>query len=131
MRDPAIMFRLPGPVLPNLDALAKRLNVSVNLIAKMIVIREIMNIPAMLEEHDKQLADIHEFLRDIAIQHHEYLSENSDEPNAEADGILKRLDEVMSAVDSIRSSAFVRPSTYIEDLIRQHDERPVQESLGV
>jgi hypothetical protein len=44
---------------------------------------------------------------------------------------MEKLDEVMGALDSIRDAAFVRPSTYIADLIRRHDERPVQKPLRV
>lgn len=125
------MFRLPGHVLANVDALASRLNLSVNLVAKLIVIREIMNIPAMLEEHDKQLANMHQFLRELAFRNEDFLAENEDRQDEASKAIMAKLNEVMSALDSIRDAAFVRPSTYIEELIRQHDERPVQESLGV
>ncbi|OHV80377.1 hypothetical protein LCM4579_22595 [Ensifer sp. LCM 4579] len=131
MRDPAVMFRLPGHVLANLDALAKRLDISVNLVAKLIVVREIMHIPAMLEVHDKQLANMHQFLREMAFRNEEFLEEDGDRRTEAAEAIMTKLDEVMRALDSIRDAAFVRPSTYIEDLIKQHDERPVQESLGV
>ena len=124
------MFRLPGHVQANLDALATRLNVSANLVAKLIVVREIMHIPAMLEEHDKQLANMHQFLREMAFRNEEFLDEDRVRTEA-AEAIMTKLDEVMRAVDAIRDAAFVRPSTYIEDLIKQHDERPVQESLGV
>lgn len=125
------MFRLPEHVLANVGTLASRLNVSVNLVAKLIVVREIMNIPAMLEEHDKQLASMHQFLRDMASHHEDFLSDNIERRDEAAQQIMTKLNEVMSALDSIRDASFVRPSTYIEDLIRQHDERPVQESLGV
>ncbi|WFS69552.1 hypothetical protein CFBP4996_26535 (plasmid) [Agrobacterium leguminum] len=131
MRDPAVMFRLPGHVLTNVDALAKRLNISVNLVAKLIVTREIMHIPAMIDEHDKQLANMHQFMRDMAFRNEEFLNEDGDRRTEAADAVMKKLDEVMLALDSIRDAAFVRPSAYIEDLIKQHDERPIQESLGI
>ncbi|AHF88325.1 hypothetical protein RLEG3_04285 (plasmid) [Rhizobium leguminosarum bv. trifolii WSM1689] len=130
MREPAIMFRLPAQVLSNLDALARRLDVSVNIVAKLIVTREIMHIPAMLEEHDRQLANMHQFLRDLAFRNEEFLSEES--VHAESTkAIAHQLEEVMSALDAIRDAAFIRPSTFIADLIRNHDERPVQKSLRV
>jgi hypothetical protein len=130
MREPAIMFRLPAQVLINLDALARRLDVSVNIVAKLIVTREIMHIPAMLEEHDRQLANMHQFLRDLAFRNEEFLSEES--VHAESTkAIAHQLEEVMSALDAIRDAAFIRPSTFIADLIRSHDERPVQKSLRV
>lgn len=125
------MFRLPGHVLSSLDALAERLDTSVNLIAKLIVTREIMHIPAMLDEHDKQLANMHQFLREMAFRNEDFLNEDGDRRDQAAEAIMKKLDEVMRALDSIRDAAFVRPSTYIEDLIKEYDERPVQESLGV
>ncbi|MET3595219.1 valyl-tRNA synthetase [Mesorhizobium shonense] len=131
MRESAVMFRLPGHVLANVETLASRLNLSVNLIAKLIVIREIMNIPAMLEEHDKQLANMHQFLREMAFHNDDFLNENEERRDEAAEAVMAKLKEVMHAIDSIRDAAFVRPSTYIADLIRQHDERPVQESLGV
>ncbi|MBY3383163.1 hypothetical protein [Rhizobium laguerreae] len=130
MREPAIMFRLPAQVLSNLDALARRLDVSVNIVAKLIVTREIMHIPAMLEEHDRQLANMHQFLRDLAFRNEEFLSEES--VHAESTkAIAHQLEEVMSALDAIRDAAFIRPSTFIADLIRSHDERPVQKSLRI
>jgi len=130
MREPGIMFRLPTQVLSNLDALARRLDVSVNIVAKLIVTREIMHIPAMLEEHDRQLANMHQFLRDLAFRNEEFLSEES--VHAESTkAIAHQLEEVMSALDAIRDAAFIRPSSFIADLIRNHDERPVQKSLRV
>ncbi|MBY5427809.1 hypothetical protein [Rhizobium leguminosarum] len=130
MREPAIMFRLPTQVLNNLDALARRLDVSVNIVAKLIVTREIMHIPAMLEEHDRQLANMHQFLRDLAFRNEEFLSEEA--VHAESTkAIAHQLEEVMSALDAIRDAAFIRPSTFIADLIRSHDERPVQKSLRI
>ena len=55
MREPAVMFRLPAHVLSNVELLAGRLDISVNLVAKLIVTREIMHIPAILEEHERQI----------------------------------------------------------------------------
>ncbi|NKK96462.1 hypothetical protein GFL95_35820 [Rhizobium leguminosarum bv. viciae] len=128
MRGPAIMFRLPPQVLSNLDALARRLDVSANMVAKLIVTREIMHIPAMLEEHDRQLANMHQFLRDLAFRNEEFLSEES--VHAESTkAIAHQLEEVMRALDAIRDAAFIRPSTFITDLIRNRDERSIQKSL--
>ncbi|MBB3649191.1 hypothetical protein FHX14_005425 [Rhizobium sp. BK619] len=128
MRGPAIMFRLPPQVLSNLDALARRLDVSANIVAKLIVTREIMHIPAMLEEHDRQLANMHQFLRDLAFRNEEFLSEES--VHAESTkAIAHQLEEVMRALDAIRDAAFIRPSTFITDLIRNRDERSIQKSL--
>lgn len=129
MREPAIMFRLPAHVLSNVEQLAGRLDISVNLVAKLIVTREIMHIPAILEEHERQLGNMHQFLRDLAFRNEEFLSDGSKDILAAA--IMERLDEVMGALDSIRDAAFVRPSTFIADLIRRHDERPRPKSLRV
>ncbi|MGV1794343.1 MULTISPECIES: hypothetical protein [unclassified Rhizobium] len=130
MREPAVMFRLPAHVLSNVELLAGRLDISVNLVAKLIVTREIMHIPAILEEHERQLANMHQFLRELAFRNEEFLSEERDQAILAA-AIMTKLGEVMAAVDSIRDAAFVRPSTFIADLIRKHDERPLQKSLGV
>ncbi|MBY5827781.1 hypothetical protein [Rhizobium leguminosarum] len=130
MREPAVMFRLPTHVLSNVELLASRLDISVNLVAKLIVTREIMHIPAILEEHDRQLGNMHQFLRELAYRNEEFLSEERDQA-VPAAAIMTKLDEVMAALDSIRDAAFVRPSTFIADLIRKHDERPLQKSLGV
>ncbi len=130
MREPAVMFRLPSDILSNLEALARRLNVSVNIIAKLIVTREVMQIPAMLEEHDRQLANIHQFLRELAFRNEEFLSEG-DVRSASAKAIAQQLENVMAALDSIRDAAYVRPSTFIADLIRNHDDRHVQKSLRI
>lgn len=130
MRDPAIMFRLPAHVLSNVEVLARRLGVSVNIVAKLIVVRELMHIPAMLEEHDRQLANMHQFLRELAFRNEEFLIE-IERQNEAAEAITQKLDEIIGALDAIRDAAFVRPSTFIADLIRKHDERPVQKSLRV
>ncbi|CDZ64349.1 Hypothetical protein NGAL_HAMBI2605_29420 [Neorhizobium galegae bv. orientalis] len=130
MRDAAIMFRLPPQILSNVEALARRLDVSVNIIAKLIVTREIMHIPTMLEEHDRQLANMHQFLRELAFRNEKFLVDEA-RRDAAAEAITEKLDEVMTALEAIRDAAFVRPSTHISDLIRNHDERPVQKSLRV
>lgn len=130
MRQPAVMFRLPAHVLANVEVLARRLDVSVNIVAKLIVTREIMNIPAMLEEHDRQLANMHQFLRELAFRNEAFLSGEEAEIAA-VEMLMEKLVEVMGALDAIRDAAFVRPSTYIADLIRKHDERPVQKSLRI
>lgn len=130
MREPAIMFRLPAHVLSNVQQLASRLDISVNLVAKLIVTREIMHIPAMLEEHDRQLGNVHQFLRELAFRNEEFLSQKDDQTISET-AMMAKLDEIMGAIDSIRDAAFVRPSTFIADLIRRYDERPQQKSLKV
>ena len=130
MRQPAVMFRLPAHVLGNVEVLARRLDVSVNIVAKLIVTREIMNIPAMLEEHDRQLANLHQFLRELAFRNEAFFSGEEAEIAA-VEMLMEKLVEVMGALDAIRDAAFVRPSTYIADLIRKHDERSVQKSLRI
>lgn len=130
MRAPAIMFRLPAHILSNVEAVASRLDISVNIVAKLIVTREMMHIPAMLEEHDRQLANMHQFLRELAVRNEEFLLDKTEHSNS-AGAIAHQLEEVMHALDAIRDAAFVRPSTYIADLIRMHDERVVQASLRI
>ena len=130
MRQPPIMFRLPDHVLRNVDALAGRLDVSVNIVAKLIVTREIMHVPAMIEEHDRQMANMHQFLRELAWRNEAVLAQEV----GHAEGtrlIAQKLDEVMGAIDAVRDAAFVRPSSYIVELIRKHDERGLQKSLEV
>ncbi|WP_107676274.1 hypothetical protein [Agrobacterium sp. LAD9] len=130
MRHPPIMFRLPDHILNNVDALAGRLDVSVNIVAKLIVTREIMHVPAMLEEHDRQMANMHQFLRELAYRNEAFLAQEV----GHAEGtrlIAQKLDEVMGAIDAVRDAAFVRPSSYIVELIRKHDERGLQKSLEV
>ncbi|GEO86712.1 hypothetical protein ASC75_19765 [Aminobacter sp. DSM 101952] len=130
MRQPPIMFRLPDHVLRNVDALAGRLDVSVNIVAKLIVTREIMHVPAMLEEHDRQMANMHQFLRELAWRNEAFLAQEV----GHAEGtrlIAQKLDEVMGSIDAIRDAAFVRPSSYIVELIRKHDEQGLQKSLEV
>lgn len=130
MREPAVMFRLPSHTLSDLEALARRLNVSVNIIAKLIVTREVMQIPAMLEEHDRQLANIHQFLRELAFRNEEFFTEESVDA-ASARAIAQQLENVMGALDALRDAAYVRPSTFIADLIRKHDDRHVQKSRRI
>lgn len=130
MRQPPVMFRLPDHVMRNVDALAGRLDVSVNIVAKLIVTREIMHVPAMLEEHDRQMANMHQFLRELAWRNEAFLAQEVG--NAEATRLIaQKLDEVMGAIDAVRDAAFVRPSSYIIELIRKHDERGLQKSLEV
>lgn len=129
MREPAIMFRLPSHVLGSLGKVAERLNVSNNIVAKLIVTREITRIPAMLEEHDRQLANMHQFLREIAFRNEDFLLDGTDSSTGAA--LIGELKEVMAALDAIREASFVRPSSFIVDLIRKHDERPIQQSLDV
>jgi len=122
------MFRLPDHILSNVEALAGRLDISVNIIAKLIVTREIMHIPAMLEEHDRQMANMHQFLRELAWRNEAVLAQEV----RHAEGtrlIAQKLDDVMGAIDAVRDAAFVRPSSYIVELIRKHDERGLQKSL--
>ncbi|MBX5206767.1 hypothetical protein [Rhizobium sp. NZLR11] len=130
MREPAVMFRLPVHILSNLEAVSRRLDVSVNILAKLIVTREVMHIPAMLEEHDRQLANIHQFLRELAFRNEQFLSEG-DVRAASAKAIAQQLENVIGALDAIRDAAYVRPSTFIADLIRNHDDRHVQKSLRI
>ncbi|MBO9196053.1 hypothetical protein J5277_18285 [Rhizobium sp. 16-449-1b] len=129
MRPAPIMFRLPDHILSNVEALAGRLDVSVNIIAKLIVTREIMHVPAMLEEHDRQMANMHQFLRELAWRNEAFLAQ---EIGPEGNRLIaQKLDEVMGAIDAVRDAAFVRPSSYIVELIRKHDERGLQKSLEV
>lgn len=130
MREPPVMFRLPVHILRNLEAVSRTLDVSVNIVAKLIVTREVMHIPAMLEEHERQLANIHQFLRELAFRNEEFLSEG-DVRAASAKAIAQQLENVMGALDAIRDAAYVRPSTFIADLIRNHDDRHVQKSLRI
>lgn len=128
MREPAVMFRLPGHVRAGLDQVAERLEVSANIVAKLIVTREVTRIPAMLEEHDRQLANMHQFLRELAFRNEDFLAEPSSSDGA---AIMERLTAVMAALDAIRDASFVRPSPFITDLIRRHDDRPIQKSLRI
>lgn len=130
MREPPIMFRLPDHVLSNVDTLAERLDTSVNIVAKLIVTREIMHIPAMLDEHDRQLANMHQFLRELAFRNEAFHSDRGGDAES-IEAIAEKLRELMGAIDTVRDAAFVRPSSYITDLIRKHDERAVQKSLDV
>lgn len=122
------MFRVPGHVRVGLDQVAERLDVSANIVAKLIVTREVTRIPAMLEEHDRQLANIHQFLRELAFRNEEFLTESS---SLEGAAIMERLTAVMAALDAIRDASFVRPSPFITDLIRRHDDRPIQKTLRI
>ncbi len=123
MREPAIMFRLPSHVRGSLEQLADRLEVSANKIAKLIVVREITRIPAMLDQHDRQLANMHQFLRDLAFRNEDFLLDGN--ASSASAAIINELKDVMVTLDLIRDASFVRPSSFIADLIRKHDERAV------
>jgi hypothetical protein len=121
VREPAIMFRLPRHVISNLDQLAERIGVSSNIIAKLIVTREVTRIPAMLDEHDRQLANIHRFLREIAFHNEDFLDGNM---FLAGEAILIRLKDVMAALDAMRDASFVRPSGFVAELVRSNDGGP-------
>lgn len=128
MREPAVMFRLPGHVRVELEKVAERLEVSANIVAKLIVTREVTRIPTMLEEHDRQLANMHQFLRELAFRNEDFLAKPSSSGGA---AIMERLTAVMAALDAIRDASFVRPSPFITDPIRKHDDRPIQTLLSI
>ncbi|TNM60329.1 hypothetical protein [Aliirhizobium smilacinae] len=127
MREPAIMFRLPGHVRVGLDQVAERFDLSANMIAKLIVTREVTRIPVMLEEHDRQLANMHQFLRELALRNEDFLEESS----LDGAAIMQELKAIMATLDAIRDASFVRPSSFITDLIRRHDDRSIQRSFHI
>jgi len=57
--------------------------------------------------------------------------ENNSECREGVKPSTRKLDEVTASLDAIRDAAFVRPSTYIADLIRKHDERAIQNTLAL
>lgn len=127
MREPAIMFRLPSHVRVGLDQVAERFDLSANIIAKLIVTREVTRIPVMLEEHDRQLANMHQFLRELAFRNEDFLEETS----LDGAAIMQELKAIMATLDAIRDASFVRPSSFITDLIRRHDDRSIQRSFHI
>lgn len=127
MREPAIMFRLPSHVRVGLDQVAERFDLSANIIAKLIVTREVTRIPVMLDEHDRQLANMHQFLRELAFRNEDFLEETS----LDGAAIMQELKAIMATLDAIRDASFVRPSSFITDPIRRHDDRSIQRSFHI
>ena len=121
------MFRLPSHVRVGLDQVAERFDLSANIIAKLIVTREVTRIPVMLEEHDRQLANMHQFLRELAFRNEDFLEETS----LDGAAIMQELKAIMATLDAIRDASFVRPSSFITDLIRRHDDRSIQRSFHI
>ncbi|MGH6861916.1 MAG: hypothetical protein ACRECY_16825 [Phyllobacterium sp.] len=78
-----------------------------------------MNIPALLDEHDRQLEDMHQFLRQLTFHHADFLAENEERSDAAAKAVLAKLNDVMAVLDAIRDAAFVRP---FPSTTRRHHE---------
>jgi hypothetical protein len=129
--SPRYFFRLPQHQADELEALAVRTGTAPGLIVKLLVSRTLSEVATILEDHDLQLEHIYLAIRDIAQVHRELMTEHIVATDDHSKRILDKLDELARAVDSIRDSAFVRPSTTIQDLIAAHDEKPIQQSLQI
>lgn len=131
MPSPKYSFRLPQHQADELEALAARIETTPGLIVKLLVSRMLSEVATVLDDHDQQLEYIHLAIRDIAQVFRELIAGDIVASDEQSRRILDTLEQLGRAVDSIRDSAFVRPSTTIQDLIAAHDEKPVQQSLRI
>lgn len=130
MPNPRIFFRLNNSVVNDLQALAKRFRTTPGSIAKMIVLREVSQIPALLDEHDQALQEIQQFHRDLVATLEDYLEEMVDpEKRSGVHKIISELNEQSQTIDALRSAATPRPSSFIATLVQRHDEEPIQTSF--
>ncbi|WP_315928425.1 hypothetical protein [Mesorhizobium sp. SP-1A] len=131
MPSPRYYLRLPRHQADELEALARHLDTSPALIIKLLVDRTLSGVAPLLADHDEQLEHIHLTIRDIARVHRDLMSDGVVATGQDTFRILEKLDEIASAIDSIRDDAFVRSYTIVKDLIAGHDEKPTQETLPV
>jgi len=130
MPNPRIFFRLNNSVANDLQALAKRFRTTPGNIAKMIVLREVSQIPALLDQHDQALQEIQQFHRDLVATLEDYLEEMEDpEKRSGVHQIMSELNEQSQTIDALRSAATPRPSSFIATLVQHHDEEPIQTSF--
>jgi hypothetical protein len=119
MPNPRYFFRLPPQVADTLEALAEQMGTAPGEVVKLIVTREIMNIPALLDEHDRQLEDMHQFLRQLTFHHADFLAGHEERRDAAAKAVLAKLNDIMVVLDAIRDAAFVRSTPSVA---RRHHE---------
>jgi len=127
MSNPRIFFRVNHSVANDLQTLAKRFRTTPGHIAKLIVLREVSQIPALLDQHDQALQEIQQFHRDLVATLEDYLEEMEDpEKRSGVHQIISELNEQSQTIDAMRSAATPRPSSLIATFIERHDEEPVQ-----
>ncbi len=107
MPSPRYYLRLPQQRADELEALAKHLDTSPALIIKLLVDRTLSEVAPLLTDHDEQLEHIHLTIRDIARVHRDLMSDGLAATDQSSVQILEKLDEIASAIDSIRDAAFV------------------------
>lgn len=131
MPNPRIFFRISHSVANDLQALAKRFRTTPGSIAKLIVLREVSHIPALLDEHDQALQEIQQFHRDLVATLEDYLEETDDpEKRSGVHQIISELNEQSQTIEAVRSAASPRPSPLIAMLIERHDQESVQTSFA-
>ena len=130
MPNPRIFFRVHHSVANDLQALAKRFGTTRGSIAKLIVLREVSHIPALLDEQDQALQAIQQFHRDLVAALEDYLEEIEDPgKRSGVHQIVSELNEQSQTIDAIRSAASPRPSPLIATVVECHDEETVQTSF--
>ena len=130
MPNPQIFFRVDHSVANDLRALAKRFRTTPGHIAKLIVLRELSQLPALLDAQDQALQEIRQFHRDLAATLEEYLEEIENlEKSSGLHQIISVLNAQSKAIDALRSAATPRPSPLVSPLIERHDKEPVQTSF--
>jgi hypothetical protein len=127
MPNPRIFFRLTDAAATDLQAVATSFRTTPGRIAKLIVLREVSKIPALLEEQEKALQEIRQFHRDLAATLEDYLEEMVDQKRGLG---LRQIISVLNAqskmIDAIRAAAVPHSSRLIAMLVERHDEEPVQ-----
>lgn len=132
MASPRYQFRLSSPIGQAIDQLAARLGTSPACFIRFLVERTMGEGGALLQEHDKALAEMRQFHRDLVFVLDGYLEEESDLSRRQSlSDVREKLIDLTRAIDSIRTAANVTPSALIDEIVREFDatKPPVQISF--
>lgn len=122
MPNPRIFFRVKHSVANDLQTLAKRFRTTPGSIAKLIVLRAVSQVPALLDEHDQALQEIQQFHRDLVATLEDYLEEMVDpDKRLGVHQIMAELIAQAKTIDALRSAAVARPSPLIATLVLRHE----------
>ncbi len=122
MVSPHYQFRLRTSVAPAIDDLAARLGTSPGRLIRFLVERTVAEGGALLHEHDRALAEMRQFHRDLVIVLDRYLEENNDlERSRSFSEIRETLTDLARAIDAIRASTNATPSPRIDEIVRDYD----------
>jgi hypothetical protein len=116
MPNPRIYFRVNKETAKDLMVLATRFHTTPGHIAKLIVVRDISQIPTLLERQEQALQEMRQFHRDLAAALEEYLEGIADKnEDFGLHSIVSILNAQSKAIDAIRA-ACLPPSSSLPPL---------------